>query len=347
MTRVLSVLLLSALVAGAWCAPCAKADESATTTEVVKRWIRDRLVESADPDDYGLKFDDAPKTDTTEDLVVLVHGLNSRTEKSPGLLAMLRQAGFPTATFNYPNDQPIVDSAKLLSADLKQLAEKDATRRVSLVTHSMGGLVARASIEDAALDPGNVRRLVMIAPPSHGSVLAGWSKGVDMWEHTFGRRSGGPWDRVRDSIVDGLAEAADDLKPGSPFLTELNARERNPRVRYTIILGTGGAAQQWELDLARKGLQKTAGKISFAREKVDELDAILADLDEVLAGKGDGVVAVKRGRLEGVEDTIVLPFGHLSVTDEGDYKSSAEVRAAVLARLQDKPGQTDMKPAVP
>ena len=314
--RFLSILLLTALVGGALNVPYAEAQETEENTSAkqsVKSWIRGKLVDDTDRDGYGLKFDEAPKADVAEDLVVFIHGLNSRTEKSPGLLAMLRNEGFSTATFNYPNDQPIADSAILLSGDLKQLAEIDARRKVSLVTHSMGGLVARASVEDAALDPGNVGRLIMIAPPNHGSVLAGWAKGVDVWEHTFGRKTGGPWARVRASIVDGLAEAADDLNPGSPFLTELNARERNPRVRYTIILGTGAAGQQWEVDLARKGLQKSAGKIPFARDRVDQLDAMLADMDEVLSGKGDGVVAVKRGRLDGVEDTVVLPFGHLSI----------------------------------
>ena len=43
----------------------------------------------------------------------------------------------------------------------------------------------------------------------------------------------------------------------------------------------------------------------------DRLDRYLADLDEVVEGKGDGAVAVKRGRLEGVSDIEVLDFDHL------------------------------------
>jgi len=42
------------------------------------------------------------------------------------------------------------------------------------------------------------------------------------------------------------------------------------------------------------------------------VDSWLADLDEVIDGRGDGVVALKRGRLKGVKDTVVRHFSHLS-----------------------------------
>ena len=78
----------------------------------------------------------------------------------------------------------------------------------------MGGLVARACIEDPRYDPGNVERLIMIAPPTHGTLIAHFAVGTDLWEHWLARQDGGPWRRMRDSIVDGLGEAADDLVPG-------------------------------------------------------------------------------------------------------------------------------------
>jgi hypothetical protein len=65
---------------------------------------------------------------------------------------------------------------------------------------------------------------------------------------------------------------------------------------------------------------------------------LLSDIDELVEGKGDGVVAVERGRLEGVADTLVLPFGHLSVTGKaitGEPGSEVvlQVQAAILERL--------------
>ena len=86
----------------------------------------------------------------------------------------------------------------------------------------------------------------MIAPPSQGSLVAQLSFGADLWEHWLARRDGSFWQRWRDSVADGLGEAADDLVPGSPFLTRLNARPRNRRIRYSIFLGTHTAVSPTE-----------------------------------------------------------------------------------------------------
>jgi hypothetical protein len=202
----------------------------------------------------------------------------------------------------------------------------------------MGGLVARACVENPALAPGNVERLVMIAPPTHGTLLARFAVGTDLCEHFLKWKGGGPIDRVRAAIVDGLGEATEDLEPGSPFLARLNARPRNPRVEYSIFLGTGGKVQRWELDLARKAI-RYCGKIPFLDEPAAKLDRLLGDLDEIVRGAGDGVVAVKRGRLKGVADTVILPFAHLSVMGPA---GGPRVRKAVLERLLKEKAEREM-----
>jgi len=198
----------------------------------------------------------------------------------------------------------------------------------------MGSLVARACIEDPLYDPGNVDRLIMIAPPTHGSMIAHFAAGTDVWEHWISRKSGGPWRRVRDSIVDGLGEAAADLCPGSPFLHDLNARPRNPNVRYTILLGTGARISEAQLDWVRESICEKIAQMPGGDRSADRLAAILKDMDELIDGKGDGVVAVKRGRLDGVSDTLVMPFGHLAVTGEPRDDVLRQVQRAVLERVQ-------------
>ena len=64
------------------------------------------------------------------------------------------------------------------------------------------------------------------------------------------------------------------------------------------------------------------------------LQQILVDFDEVLEGKGDGVVAVKRGRLEGVEDTVLLDFTHLGPTDDSPTKSERQLYEEIRVRLK-------------
>jgi hypothetical protein len=139
---------------------------------------------------------------------------------------------------------------------------------------------------------------------------------------------------LRDSIVDGLSEAADDLTPGSGFLSRLNARPRNADVQYTMFLGTGGKLREKEVDTARALLRKTTGRIPGFRTATRDLDRCLGDLDEVIDGKGDGAVAVKRALLPGVNDVVVLPFSHTSVTGEPRTAAVRNVHKEILVRLK-------------
>lgn len=303
-----------------------------------RRWLRDRIWDDADEARYGLQLEDgwlrAAAAEPDLPLVVLVHGFNSTPARNAAVLEPIRAAGYPCASFAYPNDWDLRKASALLSRQLKNFARNHPRRDVALVTHSMGGLVARACVEDPRLDPGNVTRLVMIAPPSHGTLLAHFAVATDLWEHWLGRADGGCWTRCRDSVIDGLGEAADDLQPGSPFLTELNARPRHPRIRYALLLGTGAAVSQDEMNWLRTALQKTSGKCPGFRGCTGKLDGVLRDMEEIVDGKGDGIVAVKRGRLAGVDDVVILPFGHLSCTGKPEDEAVTQVQSELLARLR-------------
>ena len=186
----------------------------------------------------------------------------------------------------------------------------------------MGGLVARAVIEDSELDPGNVRHLIMVAPPNHGSLLARIAYGMDILTGTtrFPQAERAEVSRFYAAIEDGLSEATEDLKPDSAFLQQLNSRARNPRVRYAIFLGTGGHFTRKQLDQLRQGLATAQSKSDVVGLFAPRIDETLADLDEVVRGLGDGVVAVRRGKLEGVDDVVVLEFSHLRVLQQTTFE---------------------------
>ncbi len=296
-----------------------------------------RVFQAAGPDarvPYGLKCDrgwaDAP---AEKSLVVLVHGLQSGTEKISGILDDVRKLGFPCATLDYPNDQAIEQSAQLLARELARLAAEHPDRKVVLVTRSMGGLVARAVVEDPRLNPGNVERLIMVAPPNGGSVLAHFAFGLDLWEFLVNPKEREPAERFFSLIEDGLGEAPDDLRPGSLFLERLNSRPRNPNVRYSILLGTDGPLSQASLDGIRLSLKQAGARSRYVRFFGGKLDGDLADLDEVVRGKGDGAVAVKRGMLAGVEDVELLPFDHLTLPVSEDSPGAAALRNAIVKRI--------------
>ncbi|MEN1679927.1 MAG: hypothetical protein AAGJ46_10055 [Planctomycetota bacterium] len=238
----------------------------------------------------------------------------------------------PWGWFAYPNDQSVRVSAELLATELRKVQRQFPDVQIALVTHSMGGLVARAVIEDQSLDPGNVCQLIMVAPPSHGSILAHLSGGGDLWEHWVGRGRGSPWRRYRDSVLDGRGEAGKELRPGSQLLRQLNARPRNPAVAYTILLGVGGGAETRHYDWVRREATATLKRLR-AKQSAEAVGALLAELAETLGPGGDGVVSRKRAHLHGVEDTVELSFDHLGVLKDPDNNATRQARAIILQRV--------------
>ncbi len=282
---------------------------------------------------FGLELDaDWQKAPVDKGLVVLVHGYQSRPERHDSILKEVRAAGIPCGVLRYPNDQPLDKSAALLAKELRRVAAAQSPRPVTILALSMGGLIARAAIEDPSLDPGNVRRLIMVGTPNHGSQIAQFAMGADLFEFLIRSPQGSLTKRLYASVEDGLGEAAGDLRPGSEFLVGLNARKRNPKVRYSLFLGTGGpldeeTLKRWRARMSQQG--KGRGLVRFITREVERS---LEDLNEVIRGKGDGVVAVERGRLEGVEETVVLAFAHGKMMD-GVTEASRELRSELLERL--------------
>jgi pimeloyl-ACP methyl ester carboxylesterase len=103
--------------------------------------------------------------------ILVIHGYGSTKLFVEGIARYLREHDLNARTWTWPSlTKDVEESGELLAA---KLATLPATDTVSFVTHSMGAIVVRVFLDRRAGDTAMpvIGRIVMIAPPNHGSEL--------------------------------------------------------------------------------------------------------------------------------------------------------------------------------
>ncbi|MEI6241202.1 MAG: hypothetical protein WCR51_12500 [Planctomycetia bacterium] len=132
--------------------------------------------------------------------VALVHGYLANRYMLSLLAARLRGHGFQTAPWGYWNIRcSLLVHAERFARRLMALDADESVHTLHVVTHSMGGIIARAALD--RYRPAKLGRLVMLAPPNKGSFVA--------------TRAAGTFGRVLEPVRE-LSTAADSLVNSLP-----------------------------------------------------------------------------------------------------------------------------------
>jgi pimeloyl-ACP methyl ester carboxylesterase len=110
--------------------------------------------------------------------LLLLHGLACNAGLWRWILPRLQAAGFaPIHVMNLEPLQADIDSlAGQVAEELQRIHRANPRARVTILAHSMGGLVARATLR--FLDPAAIQRIVTVATPHHGAALARVMQGM-------------------------------------------------------------------------------------------------------------------------------------------------------------------------
>lgn len=110
----------------------------------------------------------APLQLMANECVVLLHGLARTSNSMDEMASFLSDQGYHVINIDYPSRKhQISELADIVRAEI--ILKTTDTEKIHVITHSLGGIILRYIQKYEPLS--NIGRVVMLAPPNHGSEL--------------------------------------------------------------------------------------------------------------------------------------------------------------------------------
>jgi triacylglycerol lipase len=138
--------------------------------------------------------------------VVTLHGLGRTRLAMWPLARRLGALGYQVTNLGYFGPRGLQTSVETVFGALEERGLHDAP--LDLVTHSMGGIVARALLADGRIQ---VRRLVQLAPPNRGAWIADRVRKIPLFGRVPAFRDLGQSD---EALIEALGQAPPEVEVG-------------------------------------------------------------------------------------------------------------------------------------
>ncbi|MGH8029318.1 MAG: esterase/lipase family protein [Arenimonas sp.] len=194
--------------------------------------------------------------------VVVLHGMARSRQYMHPLELDLKHVGYTVVNESYPTRKESIEQLSTRVDDYVQQCRDSGATRIHLVTHSLGGLVARYWLREHTLPPGS--RFVMLGTPNRGSEIT--DRYHDQWWYRF---STGP--------------AGQQIRTGPESLPN---RLGPPTMETGVIAGTRAANASYSRWLGGPN----DGKVSVASTQMEGLaDYVLVDNSHYFLPRSAGV----------------------------------------------------------
>jgi triacylglycerol lipase len=117
------------------------------------------------------------------DCVVVLHGLGRSFTAMSDMAHAFNDEGYHVVNIDYPSVSKTVSelAEEYLAPSLENCPEG---RQINFVTHSLGGIMTRYYLQENPMP--NLGRIVMVAPPNHGSEVADFLSGSVFFRWFYG-----------------------------------------------------------------------------------------------------------------------------------------------------------------